>query len=477
MSSPAKNSPDDPVNANVSIEEMLATTLGISGFSVRGAERTNLSFIERVVAPPENEKQKPQTFEQVIEAVSDSVDRLRSTGCFNGVDAYLDRDPLDPSGSHVTYTVVEKSLYQVRTGTTVETTGDREASLDGSVAWRNMFGNGESLQGTAAWWGGAGGDRKAFGEPPSNSLNVEFSKPFYPSRNTSLYARIGQSLRNHEDYSGYSVNVRSAELGFLTLLGRFAYNISWRNVCNVDDKASILVRDDSGHSLKSSLLHRIAVDRRDDNLLPTSGYALTLDTEVAGLGNVGDVSFLKSEASAQANLPFGASGIAVGVTLRSGVVVNSRRDPRVRICDRFHLGGANSLRGFRPRGVGPRDGQDALGGEAYYIFTAMVSAPTPEASLLTQLFNARVHAFATIGDVGHYTSLSNAAKSARRDFVGTGNSSFNRLANTARVAVGLGIAGETALGRVEINLCNPLRCSADDRPKTGVQFGLSQSLL
>lgn len=475
--STATDTPDESNSVDASLEEMLATRLGVTSFSVRGAERSKQSFIERVIAPTEGDRSKPQTFEDVIESVSDSVDRLRSTGCFKGVDAYLDRDPLDPSGTHVTYTVVEKSLYQIRTGTTVETTGDREASLDGSLAWRNIFGSAETLQATAAWWGGAGGDKRAFGEAPSNSLDVEFKKPFFPTRNTSLDARIGHALRNHDDWSGYSVNVRTAELGLHTPYGRFAYSSSWRNVCNVDDKASILVRDDAGHSLKSSLLHRIALDRRDDNLLPTSGYALSLDTEIAGLGNLGNVQYAKSEGSVQANVSLGASGIALGVTLRSGIIVNSRMDPKVRICDRFHIGGTNSLRGFRPRGVGPRDGEDALGGETYYVATAMVSAPTPESSLLSQLFNARVHAFATIGDVGHYSTLYNAANQLRNDTSSVAKSTIAKVASTARVAVGLGIAGETALGRVEINLCNPIRSAPDDRPKAGIQFGLSQSYL
>ena len=49
------------------------------------------------------------------------------------------------------------------------------------------------------------------------------------------------------------------------------------------------------------------------------------------------------------------------------------------------------------------------------------------------------------------------------------------LKSRARVAVGLGIAGDTALGRIELNLCNVIQSSSSDRTKAGVQFGLSQS--
>jgi outer membrane protein insertion porin family len=470
-----------PPAADVSLEEMLATRLRVSGVTVRGAERTSQSFLEYVLAPvaAAGAVHDP-SFEAVVEDVSDAVDRLRSTGCYKGVDAFLDRDALEEDAAHVTFTVAEKSLYQIRTGTSVTTSGDRDASVDGSLIWRNIFGRAETLRATAGWWGGGGGDRRAFGGAPSNSLDLHFEKPFFPTRRSSFFARVGQSLRNHEDWSSYSVNVREAEAGLHTPLGRFALRSAWREICDVGDKASILVRDQAGHSLKTSITHQIAVDRRDDPAVPTSGYALAIDSEIAG-GDAapGDVSFAKCEASANVNLPLGSSGIAVALSLRSGVVRPTASDPAVRICDRFHVGGANSLRGFRPRGVGPRDREDALGGETFYVATAMLSAPTPEASLFSQLFNARVHAFATAGDVGHVRAVAGAFDDVRRQ---KGSLQSMRgvaelVAKSSRVAVGLGIAGETALGRVEINLCNVTRCAPDDRPKTGLQFGLSQSYM
>lgn len=470
-----------PAPIDVSLEEMLATKLGVSGVSVHGAERTRQSFLEHVLAPlaragPANE----DSFETVVENVSDAVDRLRATGCYKGVDAYLDRDQLEESAAHVTFTVAEKSLYQIRTGTSVGTSGNREASVDGSLIWRNIFGQAETLSTTVSWWGGGGGDQRAFGAQPSNSFDVLFQKPFFPSRSTSIYARAGQAFRNHEDWSSYAVNERAAEAGIDTPLGRFATRSAWRTVCDVGDKASILVRDQAGHSLKTSLLHRIAVDTRDDPVMPMAGYAVTVDSELAvGGAGRGNVAFAKTEAAANVNLPVGASGIALALTLRSGIVRAVAPDPAVRICDRFFVGGANSLRGFNPRGVGPRDGEDALGGETFYVATAMLSVPTPEESLFSQLFGARFHAFATAGDVGQIKALTGAWDDARGQKFSRASvkAAAERISNSARVAVGLGVAGETALGRLEINLCSVRRCSPGDQAKTGLQFGLTQTFM
>lgn len=461
---------EDPA-PDVSLEEMLATRLGVSGVSVLGAERTRADFLNYVLSPLSS---TPTTsFEAVVENVSDAVDRLRSTGCYKGVDAYLDRDAVEPSAAHVTFTVAEKSLYQIRTGTSVATSGDRDASVDGSLIWRNILGRAETLRATVGWWGGGG--KEAFGTKPSNSLEIDVEKPFFPTRSCSVFGKVGQSLRNHEDASSYAVNVRSVEAGVATPLGRFSARGAWREVCDVGEKASMLVRDDAGHSFKTSLIHRIQVEERDDACLPTAGYAAALESEVAG--GIGDVTYGKCEASGNVNVPLGASGIAVSLSARGGVVCTGAGDS-VRICDRFHLGGASSLRGFRARGVGPRDGRDALGGETFYVATAMVSLPTPETSLFSQMFGARVHAFATAGDVGSVTAIQGGFTEMREGkSLKSVRGVAERVAKSSRVAVGLGIAGETALGRVEINFCNVLRCAPGDHPKSGFQFGLTQSFL
>lgn len=481
MASGHPSEASDPLFDDVRLEEMLATRMGVSGISVHGAERTRQSFLEYILAPTKSPAgSREPSFEETVNNVSEAVDRLRSTGCFKGVDAYIDRDQLENAAAHVTFTVAEKSLYQLRTGTSVEATGGRDASFDGSLVWRNIFGKAETLSATAGWWGGVGGHRSAFGTSPSNSLDLDFRKPFFPFRRTSFFTRIGQSLRNHEDWSSYSLNMRFVEAGFDTPLGRISAQSAWRDVCDIGDNASTSVRDDAGHSLKTSLMHRLYIDRRDDPLLPTEGLYCGVESEVAnGDATPGHVSFAKCEASANVNLPLGASGIAVALTLRGGVVRPGAADSRVRICDRFHIGGANSLRGFRPRGVGPRDADDALGGETFYIATAMVSVPTPESSLFHQVFGARLHAFVTAGDVGSVKAITRAVDDVRRSrgAVDDVKATAERIANSARVAAGVGIAGETAIGRVEVNLCNILRAGPDDRPKPGVQFGITQSFL
>ena len=57
------------------------------------------------------------------------------------------------------------------------------------------------------------------------------------------------------------------------------------------------VREDAGHSLKSSLKHVWTAGTEDDALLPRQGVQVQLSHELAGLG--GNVNFIKHEALAR----------------------------------------------------------------------------------------------------------------------------------------------------------------------------------
>ena len=69
------------------------------------------------------------------------------------------------------------------------------------------------------------------------------------------------------------------------------------------------VRDDAGHSLKSSVRHHWTIGTEDDAVLPTRGFVAQLKTELAGLG--GDVNYSKHEASARLAVPLPLASVGV----------------------------------------------------------------------------------------------------------------------------------------------------------------------
>lgn len=68
------------------------------------------------------------------------------------------------------------------------------------------------------------------------------------------------------------------------------YEAVWRNLISYMDCA-FAIREQSGHSLKSSIKYTNMIDRRDHSALPTSGGLLKTSIELAGLG--GDVKFFR----------------------------------------------------------------------------------------------------------------------------------------------------------------------------------------
>lgn len=468
MAVPRHDEPDATESSpllDVNIDELMATPLAVSSVIVRGASRTRQQFLEKLIAPVVS---TGGSFSGVVEDVHDAVERIRATGVFSGADAFL--APGDDNAAAVIVTVTEKPTYQIRTGTSVRTSGDRDASVEASVVWRNLTGRTDTLRASTSYWGGVT-SREGAGVVPGNSVAVDYTAPFVYGLRNSAFARIEQLSRMHDE-SHFRERAREAVAGVLTPVGTFSVCGTWREVCEVDEKASVLVRDEAGHSWKGSITHEIGIERRDDAQLPTSGYCASLQTEMAGMFG-GDARFRKIEAGAQLHVPVGASGLSVALCGRVGAA--GGMDGKIGILDRFFLGGPNSLRGFAHRGVGPRESDSALGGSAFYSLGVYVSAPTPRHSLLHQFFRARVHGFAVAGDVG---ALNGARESvgAVRNAEGV-RRVCSEIRESARTAIGIGIAGDTAFGRIELNLTSALSLAPNDVENTGVQFGLSREFM
>merc|ERR1711963_193223 len=106
--------------------------------------------------------------------------------------------------------------------------------------------------------------------------------------------------------------------------------------------AAFAVRENSGHSLKSSLRHILCVDRRDSPVFPTRGSFFKLSQEFAGLG--GNVGFFKNELELQANLPINGDFTLQG-SFNAGLLKDFQGEKTFNIADHFFLGGPLSVRG------------------------------------------------------------------------------------------------------------------------------------
>lgn len=156
---------------------------------------------------------------------------------------------------------------------------------------------------------------------------------------------------------------------------RFEYRLQQVKIHNLDGDASEAIRAEEGDFIESQVSVDYNYDTRDSVFLPRRGHKFNSSATLSGLG--GDVETWGLSAGLQKhwNGPYDTI-----FTLEGNVnVVDSFGGDRVPIFNRLFLGGANNLRGFDFRDVGPKDeGGEPLGGGTSAYLTAEVTVPIIE---------------------------------------------------------------------------------------------------
>lgn len=205
--------------------------------------------------------------------------------------------------------------------------------------------------------------------------------------------------------------------------------------------------------------------------MPTEGHLVSIYNEIAGVvGSKSDSKYFKKEIAVQQHLQLlnptiSESGLSVprlvlSGGLRGGLLYNLNEiEPH--ISDRFVLGGPTSVRGFKIGGIGPRDGDDAVGGEAYWA--AGLSAVAPIPGMLDLPLKA--HAFVNAGNLIKWKK--GTSYEDTRD----------AMLMNPRVSYGVGVIFHHPAARIEANFCFPVQFFGGDLEQAGVQFGFGVNFL
>lgn len=410
---------------------------------------------------------------------------LTGPGIFkHPISTYIDvPDQTDPSTSPTDLAVFisaeERGRYTIKTGTEA---GSSEGSAFIDVVLRNLFGGAESLNAHAS-----------LGTRTRSAYSANFDTPIFsnPDARFELGALASSTLKpwaSHEDV----LKGASAKLKWLDAVGgkhEFGYSGVWRQITGLAENASPTVRADAGDSFKSSITHTWINDRRDIPMLPSRGYLLKTVSEIAGLGPLkGDVAFGKFELESQAAVPIpvpgvsGETGISFTAGLRGGflypLTLGGKDAPASsRINDRFQLGGPTDVRGFRLGGLGPRDGQDSVGGDVYAAGGASLLFPVPGMGKETPL---RIQTFI---NGGRLLALKDTAKGNEggmnsQDIRESVKKTINELTTgLPSCAAGVGLVYAHPVARFELNFSLPLVMRRGEEGRKGVSFGVGLDFL
>jgi len=152
---------------------------------------------------------------------------------------------------------------------------------------------------------------------------------------------------------------------------RGEYKLQQIKIHKISDNASEAIRQEEGEYVSSQLSVEVVHDTRDDLFLTRSGHKFEVGLSQA-IG--GDVDVFGFDAGA---IQYWNGPGDVIFSLEGRVAsVQSNNDDRVPIFERNFLGGANNLRGFDYRDVGPKDETgEPLGGGTSAYFSAEATVP------------------------------------------------------------------------------------------------------
>ncbi len=206
-----------------------------------------------------------------------------------------------------------------------------------------------------------------------------FNNPAVFDSGYSLGLSANIFRRAREDYDeerkGFKMSVGKTVFRGLRL--GVTPNFEVIGIQNIDGNAPTIVKDQEGSSKKLSLELTAMLDRRDNRMSPSKGYKITSSLQFSGL-DVDMIKFVTKGTRYHTVFNFpdwrGKHVLSYGGTLG---IIEATSDESIPIFENFFAGGANSIRGFAFRGVGPIDVTtgEQVGGKALLLATTEYTMP------------------------------------------------------------------------------------------------------
>jgi len=236
-------------------------------------------------------------------------------------------------------------------------------------------------------------------------VDISYTEPHFLDRDLQAGWDVYAYKYNFYEYSDYDTTSVGGvfRLGFpitqrASLTTRYTIKtddvIVQNDVCIPgEESVSIVLCEERGAYLTSSIGYTLGYDRRNDPNHPTRGFDLSFSQDVAGAG--GNVHYVKTQADFGWYHGFNKNFI-LKILGHAGYIDGWNGDT-IRIADRFYPGG-DDFRGFEIAGIGPRDLQygDALGAKFKAIGTIEESIPT----FLPEQYGIKLSVFSDFGTAG-----------------------------------------------------------------------------
>lgn len=364
--------------------------------------------------------------------------RLQNLGFFKSVDIQTEPSQTDPDKVTLKVNVEEQSTGEVTLGAGYST--DDGAKVIFGLGEKNLLGTGQQL-----------GFNLALAQSGTEA-DISYTEPYFLDRDVAAGFDLFRITRDWQDESSYDYQTTGFSLraGYSlseNLRHTWKYTLRQDKIENVDDDASLFIKQQEGTSVLSQIGHKLTYDRRDNKMDPTEGYVLSIGNDFAGLG--GDAQFFRTNVSAGQYFDL-ADGYVLSVSGQAGYMFGLGED--ITISHRYFLGGEKTMRGFASAGISPRDRAtgDALGSNWSSNGGVELNFPlgTPEELGLSG------KTFVDVGTAGDFDNI---------------DKSDVDYSSSPRVSIGFGFVWRSPMGPMNLNIGYPLVKESYDETEV-IQF-------
>ena len=239
----------------------------------------------------------------------------------------------------------------------------------GEIIQRNLFGRGQYL-GFKAYLGGK-----------NTQYRVSFVEPYF--LDTQYFAGI-DVYNWYREYTDFTKDAVGTKLKIGHPFGEWSrwtlyYGIEDALVKDVADDASLLIKDQEGRQILSTVSGKVERDSTDHPFIPTSGSINEFTIEYSTPYLASDSDYVKFIANSGWYYPLFWKFIGYA-RVKAGYIEELDSEHPIPIFERFFLGGMNSLRGWGWGEVGPKDPAtgDVIGGTSFGLMNLELQFPLIE---------------------------------------------------------------------------------------------------
>ena len=308
--------------------------------------------------------------------VDKSISKLKSRRIFGSVKESTSSGTV-PNSKIIKITVEEMPTGEISAGAGIGTNG-------GSFAFNVKENN----------WLGKGIELSANADVSEESLrgSLTFTDPNYNFTGKALSYNL-QNIKNDKSDSGYENTIIGGGINvsyekYKDIFFAPGINLTFDDL-NTDETASALLKKQAGSSTDFTFDYQVSTDKRDRTFMPTSGNLTSFYQE---LPLYADQPAIKNSFNTSHYKEF--NNDLVGALKFSATTISALGEDDVRISQRLNLS-ARKLRGFEPGKLGPKDGNDYIGGN--YATAINLEANFP--NFFPEKSNAEIGLFLDAGNV------------------------------------------------------------------------------